>query len=261
MTLIYNPNQLKLLSNNQRRQPAPTTYRFNTEQIRPSDIDFITEKIYEELAALDAASSGGGTGNIVYVNSSSGNDGTGARGDSTLPFSTLGAARDAAIAGDTIQVALGTYNTNNANLGKDLVNWHFEFGSTVQAETTDTIWKDTANGYNVTGSADFSNGGLQSPYLIFLNQPNSKVNIKCRSIRGQYTTAVAWIVNSGLGKSIEADVEIRNLETGNNGRLFYLQGSGAGDINIKSPLLENNVQSLVQTGTTGEQGSSLSCSG
>ena len=48
-------------------------------------------------------------GNFVFVNPL-GNDGTGVREDFHLPFLTLNAAKNAAIAGDTIYVYGGTYN-------------------------------------------------------------------------------------------------------------------------------------------------------
>ena len=223
-----------------------------TLQLGVSEADLIN--------SLPSDAPGGGAA-AEYVSASSGDDGTGTRGDSSLPFATLGAARDAAIPGDLISVAAGAYNTNNANLGKNQVDWFFANGAEVVAETTAPIWNDVPQGYCVYGYGEFNNGLLQSPYLVYFNQSSSKISIQCRSIRGNCTLATVWVTNSGYGKYVEAYTDIQNTETGNFGRLLYFQGGGTGKVTVKSPLLQNTVQSLGFTGSTAEQGTVITCAG
>src|SRR3954470_18561738 len=92
------------------------------------------------LVAHDGATAGGNplalestqagkTGNLVWVDAVNGNDGTGQRGKLQFPFLTLGAAKTAAVSGDTVVVLPGSYNEKN--LAKNGVNWHFVNGAGV----------------------------------------------------------------------------------------------------------------------------------
>ena len=69
------------------------------------------------------------TGSLVWVDAVNGNDSTGVRGRLQLPFLTLGAAKTAAVSGDTIVVLPGNYSEKN--LAKSGVNWHFFNGAVV----------------------------------------------------------------------------------------------------------------------------------
>ena len=82
----------------------------------------------------------GSVTNIIYV-SKNGSDSTGT-GSYYKPFLTLTNAKAIAVAGQTIHVAPGIY-TNQNNLSKNGVNWHYEAGATnlyIQTTTNDAGW-------------------------------------------------------------------------------------------------------------------------
>lgn len=68
-------------------------------------------------------------GNLVWVDQINGNDTLAVRGRMTIPFQSLGAAKDAAQSGDTITVMPGNYSEKN--LLKNGVSWFFLPGAVV----------------------------------------------------------------------------------------------------------------------------------
>jgi hypothetical protein len=81
--------------------------------------------------------------NSVFV-AKNGDDATGLRNRLDKPFLTCGAAKAAALAGDTVYVFAGVYDEKN--LLKDLVNWQFFVGAQVRYTGADdgAIWDDSA---------------------------------------------------------------------------------------------------------------------
>lgn len=82
------------------------------------------------------------TGNTLWVDAVNGNDLTGVRGRQDKPYLTLASAQTAASSGDCIHVRPGAY-TITASLGKNGVNWWFEYGTTVTFSTTDNDFINT----------------------------------------------------------------------------------------------------------------------
>ena len=83
---------------------------------------------------------GGWSTNVLFV-AKNGSDSTGS-GSYLAPFLTLTNAKQQAIAGQTIHVMPGLY-TNQNNLAKNGVNWHYEAGATnlyIQTTTNDAGW-------------------------------------------------------------------------------------------------------------------------
>jgi hypothetical protein len=95
----------------------------------------------------------GAVGNTVFVDGVFGNDTTGTRQNEDQPFLTLGAAKNAALSGDTIIVRPGTYNERN--LLKNGVNWHFIVGAIVS-------YNGSSAGYIFDDSSTGSNGAVTS---------------------------------------------------------------------------------------------------
>src|SRR5881394_127131 len=97
--------------------------------------------------------------NSVWV-AKNGNNSTGARGDASKPFLTLGAAKTNAVSGDTIFVMPGTYD--EANLLKHGVNWHFFNGAKVIYTGADSIsiFDDSPNGPNTNITSVITGHGI-----------------------------------------------------------------------------------------------------
>jgi hypothetical protein len=112
-------------------------------------LNLLLTEIAPGVPAVRTCGAGGGAalplliGNFVFVNPL-GNDLTGVRQDFHLPFLTLNAAKNAALAGDTIYVYGGTYNEAN-QLHKEGVKWHF-VGKPVLNLFAVNVWADTLTG-------------------------------------------------------------------------------------------------------------------
>lgn len=150
------------------------------------------------------------TSNVLWV-MAEGDDTTALRARMDRPFASLVAAKNAAFAGDTIHVFAGTHTVSNGDqLLKNLVNWHFYAGSTVNKTSTDIttgnaygIFDDRAFGSTavtckITGHADFffdagvpvsdgfgsaafSNANFRG--LFYLNNANSDVEFEASRIQ------------------------------------------------------------------------------
>jgi hypothetical protein len=101
-------------------------------------------------------------GNIAYVDAVNGDDASGLKGYLTKPYKTISAAESGVTSGDTILVT--TIQTNEINLGKDGVTYHFLPGTGIKNTTSvGTIFNDsdkTSSGANLltfklTGFGDF----------------------------------------------------------------------------------------------------------
>jgi hypothetical protein len=98
------------------------------------------------------------TGNLLWVGAVDGNNSLAVRGRMTVPFKTLGAAKLAAQAGDTIVVMPGSYA--ESDLAKHQVNWHFMNGAIVSATTPEiSVFKVTSQmTFQVSGEGRFELG-------------------------------------------------------------------------------------------------------
>ena len=116
-------------SDTDRASLANNTYFYQVDE----DKVFFKDGTGAILEIFSAAGTGTNFSNTLFVDPN-GNDGTGTKGNSSLPFLTLEAARDAASSGDLIYVNAGSYTvttTDATGLWVDGVNWHFEAGATV----------------------------------------------------------------------------------------------------------------------------------
>lgn len=160
------------------------------------EVTFDTSK--KSLVCHDGATAGGfplaletaqivKTGNLVWVDVANGNDGTAQRGRLQLPFLTLGAAKTAAVSGDTIVVLPGTYSEKN--LAKNGVNWHFFNGAVVNYSGAvgggifDTNTFGSACTFVVSGHGVFKVTSEPSPVsLIKSGQGGDNIKIECDRI-------------------------------------------------------------------------------
>jgi len=116
-----------------------------------TDNDILFDELNLFFFFINNDSGGGGgltnlpVGNFLFVNPL-GNDGTGLREDFAFPFLTLNAAKNAAIAGDTIFVYGGTYSAT-INLHKEGIKWHF-IGKPIIIASVFSLWSDNGFGPN-----------------------------------------------------------------------------------------------------------------
>src|SRR5262245_43472581 len=124
------------------------------------------------------------TGNLVWVDRANGNDAVAVRGRLTIPFLTLGAAKRAAQAGDTIIVMPGTYD--ETDLAKDGVNWHFMNGAKVAytgSISSQLFLVNSSMTFKVTGYGGFThNGTTGSKSVLAVSNGSSNVTFKCLSM-------------------------------------------------------------------------------
>lgn len=159
---------------------------------------------------------GGGIPGVYQTNSvwvaKNGSDSTGARGDSSKPFLTLGAAKTAASSGDTIFVMPGTYDERN--LLKNGVNWNFSLGAKVIYTGTANggIFDDTSDGANaavtssITGQGEFDNQNPNEYYVLYIDN-NSTIRFQ-----GLSATSLDYVVSVGnLGPSTNQHVTIEDM--------------------------------------------------
>ena len=172
------------------------------------------------VPAIRVCDAGGGAavpmpiGNSVFVNPL-GDDGTGAREDFHLPFLTLNAAKNAALAGDTIYVYGGTYNEGNT-LSKTGVKWHF-VGRPVLNLFASRVWTDldVQEDIYISGDAIFNHLGVGQ--MVYIGNAASTLHFNGYSV------------------------------TGNGQQLFSLRG-GSGIVNIETKLEVTLVNRCIQLG-------------
>lgn len=129
------------------------------------------------------------TGNLVWVDAVNGNDSNGQRGRLQFPYLTLGAAKNAAQAGDTINVLPGSYNEKN--LAKNGVNWHFWNGAIISyaggagGGIFDTGWAGGACSFDVTGYGVFRVTSEPGPQAVIKSAySGDNIKIECDKIEG-----------------------------------------------------------------------------
>lgn len=119
-------------------------------------IDMFIQSATGSPVNIMTITSGVDIANTVYVNTF-GNDSNGQRGSITRPFASIGAALNAATAGDTIEVFPGSYEVSG-NMYKDSVNFYFHKKSYVSLESTGKIDVNALTfGYNIYGDFSLTN--------------------------------------------------------------------------------------------------------
>jgi hypothetical protein len=103
------------------------------------------------------------TASMVWVDSLSGSDLSGARERPDKPFKTLAAAQGAALAGDLVWVRPGLYT--ETNLGKNGVSWYFDPNTQLSANAPIApFFNYSSKVYSVFGYPSFTVTGLINPY-------------------------------------------------------------------------------------------------
>ena len=119
------------------------------------------------------------TGNLLWVDGVNGNDSLAVRGRLTVQFKTLAAAKNAAVAGDTIIVMPGTYVISD-NLAKNNVHWHFIQGAKMQGGA---FKLDSAITTRISGELEL----LASPGpAVEVTHASAGLHLKCRRLYGTY---------------------------------------------------------------------------
>lgn len=148
------------------------------------------------------------TGNLLSVDQVNGNDVLAVRGRMTVPFKTLGAAKQAAQAGDTIMVLPGTYDENN--LLKNGVNWHFLPGAKVIYQGGDGAIFDVSSGAVnsiIAGQGVFQHEGTGSDRNIVRSAGNgSDLVIQGRSFAASYDAIRMLDGNGSLQVDLTEDI-------------------------------------------------------
>lgn len=150
--------------------------------------------------------------NTVFADIS-GNDGTGTRGNSSLPFLTLSGAKGAASSGDTIFAGPGTY-TSGVNIAKNGVNWDIRGNLTYTGSAGFGFFDDSATGANGTvisdiRALDLTNNSTYSGTaiggIVYAVNSGSTIRLTARDITfPDVNTSGAAIVNSGGNVDITA---------------------------------------------------------
>lgn len=191
--------------------------------------------------------------NLIFVSKASGATDTRTnlhKYDPNRPFSTLTAAKNSAVSGDTIKVLPGTYN--EYNLLKDEVNWYFENGAIINAvgNILTGIWDDNQikcaseiKGYGkfITTNTGVSQGNGS---LINLFNSSSNLNLTCTLISGLngiqgFSNDKLSLINQSNGSLYLTCDEIRNTCNRSNSSLglFYWK-DGSSNINAKKMILD-----------------------
>lgn len=176
------------------------------------------------------------TGNLLWVDSVSGNDSLAARGRMVPPFKTLAAAKGAATSGDTIIVMPGTYNERN--LLKNGVNWHFLPGAKVVVTGTGggAIF-DTSSSYGtggavtamITGYGEFSiNVADSSANVINSAASGSHMFFQARSLAGLSTADTVRLADG------EANLDVREGITASEQRALTVLGAATAVVRARS---------------------------
>ena len=180
-------------------------------------------------------------GNAVFVDAVNGNDSTGLRGRSDLPFLTLAAAKTAASSGDTITVRPGSYS--GTNLLKDGVNWYFYPGGTVTQTSGSGIFDDTSSGANgsVTSVIGGSGRFISNAYVIKSNAPASNITLNADFIGGSNQFLVK---HSGTGT---ITINANQLYSATGPVIWWLYGSG--DMVVNAHVIQGVKTAIYCSGT------------
>lgn len=145
---------------------------------------------------------GGGGCDAIYPQtlfvSPDGDDGTAQKGKMCFPYKTIEAAKNAAVAGDTIEVFSGDY-TINEQLGKDGISYYFHPQTNILTNIANvtTIFDDTAGAFNckVFGYARFvHNPSFAGGFAWCFNSSN--LQVECQEIVTQSGAVVDFIGGS-----------------------------------------------------------------
>ncbi len=162
---------------------------------------------------VSGGTGGSGGGSVPLTNSvwvaKNGSDSTGARGDPSKAFLTLGAAKTNAASGDTVFVMPGTYDEKN--LLKNGVNWHFFNGAKViyTGAANGSMFDDGSNGANGAVTSAITGGEFAMPagsiYPAINLENESVVDIECASLTaeagGTYQSSTSSLTVSGASIS------------------------------------------------------------
>jgi hypothetical protein len=183
------------------------------------------------------------TGNLVWVDAVNGNDSLATRGQLSVPFKTLTAAKNAASEGDTIMVLPGTYYDHD--LAEDGINWHFFSGAKVIGDVSGTgtalfdVPEDAA--MVVSGEGEFDTT-YDSDYVLKIAASGAEIDFAARNIVGRVSavqvTAESVVrvradrISSSIGSCLDVRdgvvtidaVEVSVATTGVIG--LYFQGAG-----------------------------------
>jgi len=156
--------------------------------------DFLEEAGVATGGDTTSDTSGGITsillGNIIYVDSSSGNDGnaiTAGNYDFTKPFATLQAAYAAAVAGDTIFVRPGTYSTYDASTSTYDATIGTKSGVNIHVQDATIDWYFNAEGqddaiYNITGNGVFTKTEDDGFNTFRIRADRQVFSLQCKSV-------------------------------------------------------------------------------
>ena len=182
------------------------------------------------------------TGNTLWVDAVYGNDSTGLANRQDRPFLTCVAAKDAAVAGDLIEVRPGTYDEKN--LLKNGVNWNFHAGASVvyTGATNGSIFDDGPDGANeavvctICGEGVFQwtndfGAATQDFAILQVQNPASVINMTGKRIDMIGNNfAFAWTIYQVRGSiSVSMSEAITSITGSYN--MGWLGGSGS----ISSP--------------------------
>jgi hypothetical protein len=191
-----------------------------------TDNDILFNELNQFFFFINNDSGAGGltnlpVGNFVFVNPL-GNDGTGIREDYAFPFLTLNAAKNAAIAGDTIYVYGGTYNEVN-QLHKDGVKWHF-VGKPVLNLFAARPWTDSGIDtlIQIEGDAIFNH--LTVGQMVQVTALNTVVNFNAYSATGIGNQIFKFDNGSGIinvKTKIEVNLVNRCIQLGGNANYVF----------------------------------------
>ncbi len=196
-------------------------------------------------------------GNVLYVDKVNGSDSTGASGSIGYPFLTLGAAKTAAVAGNTVRVYPGTYNERD--LLKNGVNWDFMPGASVNytGSANGGIFDDSSDGANgavtcsITGAGSFTHNGTGGAAdrnsCIRVTNTSSVISIECRNAIGSATGAFnqAAVRHSAGSLYLRCDEPI--VGTGLNYGAWWT----AGESHIIAPQIQSAGVAAVYVTATG----------
>jgi hypothetical protein len=186
-------------------------------------------------------------GNLVFVDKVNGNNSTGVRGRSDLPFITLVAAVAAAASGDTVMVLPGTYDEKVVL--KNGVNLHFVNGARIEDTGSSTALFNDGSGAvtcKITGQGDFvgtGDGGvlaLSNASTVHLEGLRMESDASCISASAGTVVVKADTIKSGsnigclLSGSSVVDVTARQI-SGSTGGVWI---EGTGSHNVRADLIQ-----------------------
>lgn len=163
--------------------------------------------------------------NTVFV-MKNGDDGTGVRERFDLPFLTIGAAKAAALAGDTIWVYAGIYDEKD--LLKDDVNYYFDVGAIIGFTGADAgaIFDDGVNGAggvvtcDIDGYGSFTRGGVAAADANVINIDNSSsISFRCMLMNA---TGGKTLIDIDAVNCVIQLLEILELGDANNGKALIV---------------------------------------